>query len=466
MSLPRRPGPRGHCACRLGGDRLGWEQLELARGASWWERSFSLALLAGLMPRTPIGRGAGGAGRRGSPRIAAGLAAGRRRHGRGRCRDSTHEPRASDRQPFGDDCWASAGADPRWRRDRGRDPDRHGRRRHRPRPGACATSGTSYTEDRAAIRLEGVRGCVIEDNRSRGDVLRHLRRRGRPTASSPATARGTGRRPDHLGNGIHLFTSRRIHRRAQPDPRPPRRHLPRVLRPRDRSSATRATTTSATVSTSCSPTAATYRGNAFTDNGAGVAVMYSRARGHDRQPFRGQLGAGRRTACCSRRSPTAGSSGNRFSGNTVGLFAEGIGPHRDRRQPVPRQRLGGRAHGQRDRQHFRGTGSRATASTWRPTAAAAAPAPSRRTSGTSTTGYDLDRDGWATFPTAPVRLFSVLVEQNEPAHHAAAEHLGRPARPRRAGAPVLTPGDAWWISSPLMAWSASCDRTARACARR
>ena len=42
------------------------------------------------------------------------------------------------------------------------------------------------------------------------------------------------------------------------------------------------------------------------------------------------------------------------------------------------------------------------------------PAPSPRTTGTRYEGYDLDHDGVGDVPFRPVRLASVLVEQNEP----------------------------------------------------
>ena len=86
-----------------------------------------------------------------------------------------------------------------------------------------------------------------------------------------------------------------------------------------------------------------YRRQSLRANGAGVAVMYTKQVEHDREPLRATTGVPARTACCSRTSPTGGSSDNRFAGNSTGLLPRGIEPPAGPRQRVRPQRLGDQA---------------------------------------------------------------------------------------------------------------------------
>src|SRR5512132_1638108 len=70
--------------------------------------------------------------------------------------------------------------------------------------------GTSFVEDRAAIRVNGARGCVIDRNRLEnaffGIYLAHVT----DCRISANLVRASATRETESGNGSHLWTSRRI----------------------------------------------------------------------------------------------------------------------------------------------------------------------------------------------------------------------------------------------------------------
>jgi nitrous oxidase accessory protein len=69
-------------------------------------------------------------------------------------------------------------------------------------------------------------------------------------------------------------------------------------------------------------------------------------------------------------------------------------------------------------------------------------------------GYDLDRDGFGDTPFRPVRLFSVLVEQNEPLLILLRSFFLDLLEAAERVAPVLTP-DKLVDARPMMHWRAS-----------
>jgi len=70
------------------------------------------------------------------------------------------------------------------------------------------------------------------------------------------------------------------------------------------------------------------------------------------------------------------------------------------------------------------------------------------------TGYDLDRDGYGDVPYRPVRLFSVLVEQSEPALILLRSFFLDLLDLAERVAPVITP-ERLLDERPLMRWVAS-----------
>ena len=69
-------------------------------------------------------------------------------------------------------------------------------------------------------------------------------------------------------------------------------------------------------------------------------------------------------------------------------------------------------------------------------------------------GYDLDRDGYGDVPYRPVRLFSVLVEQSEPALILLRSFFLDLLDLAERVVPVITP-ERLVDARPLMRWSAS-----------
>ena len=68
--------------------------------------------------------------------------------------------------------------------------------------------GPSFTEDRAGIRLDRVRGCVVADNRLVGTFFGIYAARAADCVISGNLIEGQGRGQAAAGNGIHLFSSR------------------------------------------------------------------------------------------------------------------------------------------------------------------------------------------------------------------------------------------------------------------
>jgi nitrous oxidase accessory protein len=156
-----------------------------------------------------------------------------------------------------------------------------------------------------------------------------------------------------------------------------------------------------------------YRDNHFRRNGAGIAVMYSKHVDMTGNAFEDNWGAGAYGLLL--KDITDGQLvGNRFTGNSTALFLEGSSRLLIRGNAFDRNgwaiKLMANAEGNRFEDNtFSGnsfdvaTNSRSNASvfdanTW-----------------DHYQGYDLDRDGYGDVPYAPVRLFSLIVQQNEPA---------------------------------------------------
>lgn len=269
-----------------------------------------------------------------------------------------------------------------------------------------ANVAPSHVEDRAAVRFERVRGCVVEDNEIRNAPFGIYLSEVSDCRIVRNVVHGAGRTAGPPGNAIHLWSSRQVtvidnvvtnHRDGL--------YLEFVQGTtieRNRSERNRRYGLHFMFSNQCA-----YRSNSFARNGAGVAVMYSREVEMERNDFD------------SNRGPTAYGlllkdisdsrlDANRFSGNTVALHIEGGG-----RLTVSRNRFAGNGWAIRmmanspenrfERNIFAGnsfdfsTNSRAT---------------SAIVSGNwwdRYKGYDLDRNGRGDVAFRPVRLFSLLV---------------------------------------------------------
>ncbi|HQR17948.1 MAG TPA: nitrous oxide reductase family maturation protein NosD [Gemmatimonadales bacterium] len=269
----------------------------------------------------------------------------------------------------------------------------------------------SFVEDRAAIRFDSVADCVVEDSRLEGTFFGIYLARSRNCRISRNVVEGTATAEMSAGNAIHLFHSREVtidgnrltgHRDGI--------YLEfaedaRVLGNESRDNLRYGL--HFMFSHRCE-----YRDNRFIDNGAGVAVMYTRRMVMEGNTFADNWGASS-YGLLLKEIRDSRIIGNTFRQNTVGLYLEGsarnevTGNHFQSNGWAVRV-LADAEGNVFSRNTFVGnsfdvsTNSRSNVSTF------------RGNFWDHYEGYDLDHDGVGDVPYHPVRLFSLLVEQNEP----------------------------------------------------
>ena len=268
--------------------------------------------------------------------------------------------------------------------------------------------GTSFVEDRAALRVSAARNCHIEGNRIEDAFFGIYLARVTDCEVAGNEIRGTAVRETESGNGIHLWTSRRITIAEN-----------RISGQRDgiylefvHDSEIRDNLSTGNVryglhfmySDGCR-----YEGNTFRHNGSGVAVMYTKSVEMENNHFDDNWGAAA-YGLLLKEVNDAHLSGNTFAHNTVGLFADGanrlVATRNDFRGNGWALRLdASTGDGRFEKNDFTGnTFDVATNSR----------SPSTTFAGNywdEYRGYDLNRDGAGDVPHRPVRLFSMLVEQ-------------------------------------------------------
>ena len=272
-----------------------------------------------------------------------------------------------------------------------------------------ANIAPSHVEDRAAIKLDGVRGCVVEDNQIDGAPFGVVASESSDCRISHNVVRGGIHRP--LGNAIHLWSSH--HMTVEDNVVSGHRDglyfefVQDTTIERNTSEGNGRYGLHFMFSDQC-----TYRENQFVRNGAGVAVMYTRRVAMERNLFHANRGP---TAYGLLLKDISDSrlDGNRFSENTVGVLIEGGG-------------------------HLAVSGNRFERNGWAVKLMANSPGNrfegnvfegnsfdmatnSRGTDGVVSgnwwdryQGYDLDRDGRGDVAFRPVRLFSLLVANDPP----------------------------------------------------
>lgn len=270
----------------------------------------------------------------------------------------------------------------------------------------------SHVEDRAAVRFEGVRGCVAEDLEIR-DAFFGLYGAGvRDCRFERNTVRGPGRRQEQSGNALHLWDARGVTLRDN-----------HVTGHRD--GLYFEFVTGAVVERNVSEgngryglhfmfsDSSAYRDNRFARNGAGIAVMYTKRIIIERNRFEHNTGP---TAYGLLLKDISDSrlADNTFETNTVALLVEGGGRMQFTGNRFLNNGWAIRLMANSMDNRFEGnvfagnsfdvaTNSRSSYSTfhgnWWDRYA----------------GYDLDRDGRGDVAFRPVRLFAFLVMQNRPA---------------------------------------------------
>jgi nitrous oxidase accessory protein len=269
-------------------------------------------------------------------------------------------------------------------------------------------TGRSQTEDRAAVRAEGVRNCRIENSRVEDAFFAIYLARTQDCSVVRNYIRGSGATQGINGNGIHVWQSERVHVTGN-----------RVQGQRDGiyfefvkdgtiedNSSTRNDRYGLhfMFSDDCR-----YQHNSFVDNGAGVAVMYThRVRMLDNR-FVHNWGGGAYGLLLKEISDSE-IRRNHFVANSVGLYMEGSSRNHVEENEF---RENGWAlklladaqdnvvtHNAFEQNAFDvGTNSRQNFSVF------------RENYWDRYRGYDLDRNGIGDVPFAPVRLFALVVAQ-------------------------------------------------------
>jgi nitrous oxidase accessory protein len=271
---------------------------------------------------------------------------------------------------------------------------------------------SSFMEDRAAVLFDSVANCVIEDSRLEGTFFAIYLSRSRGCRVSRNVVRGAAEVEMTAGNAIHLFHSTDVtidgnrvtgHRDGI--------YLEFVEHARvinNESTDNLRYGLHFMFSHECE-----YRDNRFERNGAGVAVMYTRNMTMEGNTFADNWGPAS-YGLLLKEIRDSRILRNTFRQNSVGLYMEGSA-----RNEVTGNVF--QANGWAVRVLANAEGNVFTGNSFRQNSFDVTTNSSRNVSTFRGNywdhyeGYDLDRDGVGDVPYHPVRLFSLLVAQHEPA---------------------------------------------------
>ena len=271
--------------------------------------------------------------------------------------------------------------------------------------------GSSFVEDRAAVRVSEARGCVIEDNRVENGFFGIYLANASDCRVDRNVLHATPASESASGNGIHLWSSRRItisdneisgHRDGIYF-----EFVHNSVIQRNRSEGNNRYGLHFMYSDDCR-----YLDNVFRHNGSGVAVMFTKRVEMVANHFEDNWGAAA-YGLLLKEITDSRLTGNVFRGNTTGLLADGA----NRLVAEDNEFVGNgwavkldanTQDGRFERNDFVGnTFDVATNSREHSTTFAGNYWDEYR-------GYDLNRDGVGDVPHRPVRLFSLLVARNQP----------------------------------------------------
>ncbi len=297
-------------------------------------------------------------------------------------------------------------------------------------------TGTSYREDRAAVRIADAGQCRVEHNRFTNTFFAIYLARATNCDIADNTIVGARGREAVTGNGIHLWSSRdiRVSRNVI------RGHRDGIYLEFSRHADVRDNVSELNGRYGMHfmyTDSSLYTGNTFRDNGGGVAVMYSKVVTMTKNLFSSNHGP-TSYGLLLKEIQDARLSGNTFRRNTVGLLCDGA----DRMIALDNQfedngwavrmlasTVDGRVEGNTfSRNSFdvavNGVGtSTVFAGNW----------------WDSYHGWDLNRDGIGDVPYHPVRLFALLVEHAQPALLLQRSLFVRLLDAAERALPVLTP---------------------------
>lgn len=270
---------------------------------------------------------------------------------------------------------------------------------------------TSYVEDRAAIKVQDVTNCTIEDNRIDDAFFGIYLARVDRCRVAGNRLHASNARESASGNGIHLWTSTHV----TIDGNEITGHRDGIYLEFVHESEVRNNVSTGNLrygmhfmySDDCR-----YVANTFRHNGSGVAVMYTKRVEMTDNRFEDNWGAASYGLLLKEiLEPVL--RGNHFTRNTVGLLVDGATRLRaDRNEFTDNgwavKLLASAQDGRFTHNNFLGnTFDVATNSRETTTSFAGNYWDDYR-------GYDLGRDGTGDVPHHPVRLFSLLVAENEP----------------------------------------------------
>jgi nitrous oxidase accessory protein len=270
----------------------------------------------------------------------------------------------------------------------------------------------SFIEDHAAVRFDSVANCVIEDSRVEGTFFGIYLARSRDCRISRNVVQGAATSEMLAGNAIHLFHSTGVMIDSN-----------RVSGHRDGIYLEFAEGTRVIGNVSADNLRyglhfmfsheCEYRGNRFERNGAGVAVMYTRHVLMQGNTFDDNWG-GSSYGLLLKEIRDSRIVDNIFRRNTVGLYLEGSARNQVTGNTFQGNGWAVRVLANAEGNVFAGnsflqnsfdvaTNSRSNVSTF------------RENYWDHYEGFDLDHDGYGDVPYHPVRLFALMVAQNEPA---------------------------------------------------
>ena len=272
--------------------------------------------------------------------------------------------------------------------------------------------GTSFVEDRAALRVNAARGCVIDGNRVENGFFGIYLANVTDCRVTDNVLRASGHRETESGNGIHLWTSRRITIADNTISG----HRDGIYFEFVHDSDIRGNLSTGNLrygmhfmySDDCR-----YIENVFRANGSGVAVMFTKRVEMVGNRFEDNWGPAAYGLLLKEISDSRLES-NRFRHNTTGLLADGanrlVAIHNEFTDNGWAVKLDASTlDGRFEHNNFLGNSFDVASNSRAPTTTFAG------NYWDGYRGYDLDRNGVGDVPHRPVRLFSVLVEHHPPA---------------------------------------------------
>jgi nitrous oxidase accessory protein len=272
--------------------------------------------------------------------------------------------------------------------------------------------GTSFVEDRAALRVDNARGCVIDGNLIENGFFGIYLANVTDCRVTNNILHANGQRETESGNGIHLWTSRRVTIADNTITG----HRDGIYFEFVHDSDIRGNLSSGNLryglhfmySDDCR-----YTSNVFRKNGSGVAVMYTKRVEMVGNRFEDNWGPAAYGLLLKEISDSRLES-NHFVHNTTGLLADGanrlVATHNEFADNGWAIKLdASTVDGRFDHNDFLGNSFDVTTNSR---------APSTTFAGNywdGYRGYDLDRNGVGDVPHRPVRLFALLVEHHQPA---------------------------------------------------